>query len=200
MQTDFTAMLRDVLNKGTSNSTAGKDSVASGQADQKLDGEEFNVINHSDAEESTENIESNHHRHHHEEEGGGGEEEEGEAEKDDGEPFFYRPGLAGLLGGRMMMQRGGAGGGGRNPPGKFDHLHPFTQVLSISNVEDCVQLESEAFPENERCSREKVWEWCLRISSTSIIFSISLQAHACFGVLPLESIGYNGCSCSLLLH
>lgn len=47
----------------------------------------------------------------------------------------------------------------RRPPThqrtKLDELHPFVQLLSTSNVEDCVVVEN-AFPENERCSREKV--------------------------------------------
>ncbi len=37
-----------------------------------------------------------------------------------------------------------------------DNLHPYVQTLSISNLEDCVALENAVFPENERCSREKV--------------------------------------------
>lgn len=37
----------------------------------------------------------------------------------------------------------------------LDELHPFVQVLSVSNVDDCVQVEN-ALPEPERCSREKV--------------------------------------------
>ena len=74
-------------------------------------------------------------------------------EEDESQRPFYRPGLAGLLRGRML-QRGG------KTPGKFDHLHPFTQVLSISTVDECVQLESETFPQAERCSREKVGPTC----------------------------------------
>lgn len=46
----------------------------------------------------------------------------------------------------------------RRPPThhrtKLDELHPFVQLLSASNVEDCVEVE-KAFPENERCSRDK---------------------------------------------
>lgn len=37
-----------------------------------------------------------------------------------------------------------------------DELHPYTQTLSISDVDSCTKLEEEAFPPNERCSREKV--------------------------------------------
>lgn len=46
----------------------------------------------------------------------------------------------------------------RRPPTqhrtKLDELHPFVQLLSVSNVEDCLEVE-KAFPENERCSRDK---------------------------------------------
>ncbi|KAJ5666794.1 hypothetical protein N7462_011203 [Penicillium macrosclerotiorum] len=46
----------------------------------------------------------------------------------------------------------------RRPPThhrtKLDELHPFVQLLSVSNVDDCVHVE-EAFPEQERCSRDK---------------------------------------------
>jgi hypothetical protein len=34
-------------------------------------------------------------------------------------------------------------------------LHPFVQLLSLSNVDDCVDVEA-AFPEHERSTREKV--------------------------------------------
>jgi hypothetical protein len=51
----------------------------------------------------------------------------------------------------------------RRPPvhhrSKLDDLHPFVQVLTESNVEDCVAVE-EAFPVQERCSREKVYTFC----------------------------------------
>ena len=52
---------------------------------------------------------------------------------------------------RQLMQRDRGG-----PPNKFDDLHPYTQILSLSNVDDCVELEEAAFPEHERASREKV--------------------------------------------
>jgi len=38
---------------------------------------------------------------------------------------------------------------------KFDSLHPYTSILSVADVDQCVELEDSAFPENERCSREK---------------------------------------------
>lgn len=50
-----------------------------------------------------------------------------------------------------------------NPQSRFirqearrDELNPFTQTLNPSHVESCVVVEENAFPENERCSREKV--------------------------------------------
>ncbi|KAJ5728685.1 uncharacterized protein N7483_003193 [Penicillium malachiteum] len=46
----------------------------------------------------------------------------------------------------------------RRPPThhrtKLDELNPFVQVLGSSDVDDCVAVEA-AFPEQERCSREK---------------------------------------------
>ncbi|GAD95907.1 acetyltransferase, GNAT family [Paecilomyces variotii No. 5] len=36
----------------------------------------------------------------------------------------------------------------------IDELHPFVQTLTLSNLEDCIRVE-EAFPEHERCSKEK---------------------------------------------
>jgi hypothetical protein len=42
------------------------------------------------------------------------------------------------------------------PPNKYDDLHPYTQILSLSDLEACVALEYGAFPEHERCSRDKV--------------------------------------------
>ena len=35
-------------------------------------------------------------------------------------------------------------------------MHPYVQTLSISNLESCVALENAVFPEEERCSKEKV--------------------------------------------
>ena len=35
-------------------------------------------------------------------------------------------------------------------------IHPYVQTLSRSNVDGCVALEDSVFPENERCSKEKV--------------------------------------------
>ena len=39
---------------------------------------------------------------------------------------------------------------------KKDSLHPYVQTLSLEDLESCLALENAAFPEHERCSREKV--------------------------------------------
>ena len=65
--------------------------------------------------------------------------------------------LLSMLTGRLGQRR-------RGSTHKWDRLHPVTQVLSVSNAEECTALESEVFPENERCSREKVSNSFLRSS------------------------------------
>lgn len=39
---------------------------------------------------------------------------------------------------------------------KRDDVHPYTQTLTLSDVDSCVVLEDLAFPPNERASRAKV--------------------------------------------
>ena len=39
---------------------------------------------------------------------------------------------------------------------KRDDLHPYTQTLTLNDVESCVILEEAAFPPQERTTREKV--------------------------------------------
>jgi hypothetical protein len=142
-------MLRDALSRERSSQEENrKANTEVNPGDQKLDGEEFNVINHEDVEDLDD-------------------EKEEEAEKS-----FYRPGLAGLLGGRMMQR-------GRKSPGNFDHLHPFTQVLSLSCVEDCVSLEAEAFTPNERCTQEKVRCCAQLVPSVSGSFQVQSFVRAC---------------------
>jgi hypothetical protein len=41
----------------------------------------------------------------------------------------------------------------------LDELYPFTSVLTVNNVEDCVTVE-EVFPEHERASKDKVCLTC----------------------------------------
>lgn len=58
--------------------------------------------------------------------------------------------LLGMLAGRLGQRQR------RGSTHKYDPLHPENQVLSVSNVEDCVSVENAAFPEHERASKEKV--------------------------------------------
>lgn len=39
---------------------------------------------------------------------------------------------------------------------KRDKVHPYTQSLTLADIESCILLENATFPENERCTREKV--------------------------------------------
>jgi hypothetical protein len=52
---------------------------------------------------------------------------------------------------------------------KFDSLHPYTSILSLADVDQCVELENSAFPEHERCSREKVRRRVQRLFSISFL-------------------------------
>ena len=57
--------------------------------------------------------------------------------------------LLSMLTGRLGQRR-------RGSSHRWDHLHPVTQVLSLADVDECTELEEENFPEEERCTREKV--------------------------------------------
>jgi len=60
------------------------------------------------------------------------------------------------------------------------NLHPYTRPLTISDLESCIALEDAAFPENERCSREKVSSECL--------FFFKLSVTSCHSFMPLRTI------------
>lgn len=66
--------------------------------------------------------------------------------------------LAGLL--DQSAMRLGAGLGWAPPndgiPDKVKELHPYCAILGLSDLESCVRLENATFPEEQRCSREKV--------------------------------------------
>jgi hypothetical protein len=78
-----------------------------------------------------------------------------DVDEEDEESEMHRV-LRPLLGLQRQGQR--SRGGGAN---KYDDLHPYPQILSLSDLEACVALEDAAFPEHERCSRDKV---CLTLS------------------------------------
>lgn len=56
----------------------------------------------------------------------------------------------------LNMLTGRLGGRRRGSTHKWDYLHPENQALSVSDVDQCTKLEDEAFPPEERASREKV--------------------------------------------
>ena len=56
-------------------------------------------------------------------------------------------------------------------------LHPYVQTLVLKDVDSCVALENAVFPEEERCSREKVHN-LTRFSST--YFYPEASIYACF--------------------
>ena len=61
----------------------------------------------------------------------------------------------------------------RTKANETNNLHPYVQTLSISNLESCVALENAIFPEQERCSREKV-ELLLMKYNLFFLWSFSL--------------------------
>ncbi|RVX65956.1 hypothetical protein B0A52_09841 [Exophiala mesophila] len=72
---------------------------------------------------------------------------EDDSEDDDHDPVANHP-LLNMLSGRLGARR-------RGSSHKWDHLHPENQALSVSNVDQCTELEEQAFPPEERASREK---------------------------------------------
>lgn len=156
------SMLKDLLNKDQSDSNsqdkrpesrnpagdkAGENRNASPSQPHK-DDEEFVPVNHEDVEDVDDDDDDD--------------EDESEMER------VLRP----FLGIQRQLGQGGRGG----VASKYDDLHPYTQILGPSNVEQCLALEEAAFPEHERCSREKV-------HLTSIIYHFAHfhQSHSNLG-------------------
>lgn len=59
-------------------------------------------------------------------------------------------------------------------------LHPYVQTLSLADLDSCVALENAAFPEEERCSREKVRENLLYIYFSISVFVICFYFRLLF--------------------
>lgn len=70
--------------------------------------------------------------------------------------------------------------GGQQPKAEKDNLHPYVQTLSLSNLESCVALENAVFPDQERCSREKVDMYFYTISYDSILSKASVRERYLF--------------------
>jgi hypothetical protein len=78
--------------------------------------------------------------------------EEGPEDEDDSEDdhdLMANHPLLNMLTGRLGQRR-------RGSSHKWDSLHPENQALSVFDLDQCSSLEEEAFPVEERASREKV--------------------------------------------
>lgn len=71
-------------------------------------------------------------------------------DSDDDHDIMANHPLLNMLTGRLGQRR-------RGSAHKWDRLHPENQALSVADVDQCSSLEEEAFPEEERASREKVF-------------------------------------------
>lgn len=69
-------------------------------------------------------------------------------------------------------------------------LHPYVQTLSLADVDSCVALENAAFPENERCSREKVGCHALSVSLCFQLMVLQLSAPPTCASKTLSSERY----------
>ncbi|KAI5291454.1 hypothetical protein KEM54_004546 [Ascosphaera aggregata] len=73
-------------------------------------------------------------------------------------------------------------------PSALDSLHPFVQLLSLADLDDCVQVE-EAFPPHERCSREKMRYRLTRCPELSLgVFSLPPKSEWVDGQRPERAI------------
>jgi hypothetical protein len=138
----------DPINQENEKPHSSTSGISSSQTNK--DDEDFVDIEHEDVEMQ----DTQHHEPAHEELGlqrlsansaDNGEDDDSEEEADN---MASHP-LLSMLTGRLGQRRRGSNH-------KWDSLHPVTQVLSPANVDDCTELEATAFPEHERCSREKV--------------------------------------------
>jgi hypothetical protein len=75
---------------------------------------------------------------------------------------------------------------------KRDDLHPYTQTLTLNDVESCVILEEAAFPPQERATREKVSQPFLFLS-IMIHLSLQMSCH----ILPHCDIFHVSRSCCM---
>lgn len=87
-------------------------------------------------------------------------------DSDDDDAMAHHP-IFGMLAGRLGQRR-------RGSTHKYDKLHPENQVLTLANIDDCVEVET-AFPENERCSREKVCHMRQRLPSLFLPDSVVVR-------------------------
>ena len=125
-------MLRDLLSKSPSDSHQGER-----QENRQPTRENFNASNTKPHKDDNEFVPVNH--------------EDVEAVDDEEDESEMERVLRPFLGLQRQGQRTRV-----VTPNKYDDLHPYTQILSLSDLDACVALEYGAFPEHERCSRDKV--------------------------------------------
>ena len=125
-------MLRDLLSKSQSDSHQGER-----QGNRPPTRENFNASNTKPHKDDDEFVPVNH--------------EDVEAVDDEEDESEMERVLRPFLGLQRQGQRTRVAA-----PNKYDDLHPYTQILSLSDLDACVALEYGAFPEHERCSRDKV--------------------------------------------
>ncbi|KAL9106289.1 MAG: hypothetical protein Q9227_008688 [Pyrenula ochraceoflavens] len=142
-------MLRELLSDHQSKDQE-KSNPGSDSAGGKKEDEEFVDINHEDVQqEHAASKETSH-----------DDDANWEDDEDEGE---FSP-ISAFFGAGQRQAR-------KRTPSKRDEVHPFTAVLSLSNLESCVALENVSFPENERCSKEK------------FIYRLSKCPELSFGIL-----------------
>ncbi|KAK5044735.1 hypothetical protein LTR84_010509 [Exophiala bonariae] len=79
----------------------------------------------------------------------------------------------------LNMLTGRLGGRRRGSTHKWDRLHPENQALSVFDVDQCTKLEEEAFPPEERASREKFLYRLTRCPELSLgLFTQPTKAEA----------------------
>jgi len=125
-------MLRDLLSKSQSDSHQGER-----QENRQPTRENFNASNTKPHKDDDEFVPVNH--------------EDVEAVDDEEDESEMERVLRPFLGLQRQGQRTRVAA-----PNKYDDLHPYAQILSLSDLDACVALEYGAFPEHERCSRDKV--------------------------------------------
>jgi len=79
----------------------------------------------------------------------------------------------------LNMLTGRLGGRRRGSTHKWDRLHPENQTLSVFDVDQCTKVEEEAFPPEERASREKFLYRLTRCPELSLgLFTQPTKAEA----------------------
>ena len=77
-------------------------------------------------------------------------------EEVEGDQDRFQPARANINNNNVMSNQGKTFAQMRGGMSKRDQLHPYTNALSPKDAESCTSLEEQAFPANERCSKEKV--------------------------------------------